>query len=242
MAGQTVITINNRQWQVYLAATYAELTLGLSGLPSILPGTGMLFTLPVEQPVTVTTQKMFFPIDIVFISGQLKVSGVARGISPGLLVIEDLPVRYFLEVNAGETGGISIGDTVGIGAIQTAETQSDWLSSVTRFAGAIIAGAMLVNLSGTMAKAIFGRSKEQPIIYGSKGERLLMPEITGEMPGAVSQAVVPREPRQSLPGKGNDFEFLPDSPEFLAYTIDDIGYRDRIDTAFLQAIARAKVR
>jgi len=36
------------------------------------------------------------------------------------------------------------------------------------------------------------------------------------------------------------FEFLPDSPEFLAYTIDDIGYRDRIDSAFLSAIKRAK--
>jgi len=37
-----------------------------------------------------------------------------------------------------------------------------------------------------------------------------------------------------------DLEFLPDSPEFLAYTIEDIGYREKIDTAFQQAIARAK--
>lgn len=38
----------------------------------------------------------------------------------------------------------------------------------------------------------------------------------------------------------SDLEFLPDSPEFLAYTIDDIGYRDKIDSAFLSAIARAR--
>ncbi len=37
-----------------------------------------------------------------------------------------------------------------------------------------------------------------------------------------------------------DLEFLPDSPEFLAYTIDDIGYRSKIDSAFLSAIARAR--
>jgi uncharacterized membrane protein (UPF0127 family) len=37
-----------------------------------------------------------------------------------------------------------------------------------------------------------------------------------------------------------DLEFLPDSPEFLAYTIEDIGYREKIDSAFQQAIARAK--
>jgi len=54
-------------------------------------------------------------------------------------------------------------------------------------------------------------------------------------------AVIPIEPRQRQ-SKANELEFLPDSPEFLAYTIDDIGYRDRIDSAFLSAIKRAKGR
>lgn len=53
-----------------------------------------------------------------------------------------------------------------------------------------------------------------------------------------SPAVIPEQPRQTHPKSG--LEFLPDSPEFLAYTIDDIGYRDRIDSAFLSAIARAR--
>ena len=44
------------------------------------------------------------------------------------------------------------------------------------------------------------------------------------------------KPPQS-PGK---LDYLPDSPEFLAYTIEDIGYREKIDTAFLQAIRRAR--
>jgi len=47
--------------------------------------------------------------------------------------------------------------------------------------------------------------------------------------------------KQKSQGK-EKLEFLPDSPEFLAYTIDDIGYRDRIDSAFLGAIKRAKGR
>jgi len=34
--------------------------------------------------------------------------------------------------------------------------------------------------------------------------------------------------------------YLADSPELLAWTIEDIGYRDRIDTAFTGAIARAR--
>ena len=53
-----------------------------------------------------------------------------------------------------------------------------------------------------------------------------------------STAVIPEQPRQ--PRLKDELEFLPDSPEFLAYTIDDIGYRDRIDSAFLSAIARAR--
>jgi len=54
-----------------------------------------------------------------------------------------------------------------------------------------------------------------------------------------SPAVISTEPRQRRP-KPDELEYLPDSPEFLAYTIDDIGYRDRIDSAFLNAIKRAK--
>jgi uncharacterized membrane protein (UPF0127 family) len=53
-----------------------------------------------------------------------------------------------------------------------------------------------------------------------------------------SPAVIPEHKRQ--PRLKGEIEFLPDSPEFLAYTIDDIGYRDKIDSAFLSAIARAR--
>jgi uncharacterized membrane protein (UPF0127 family) len=38
----------------------------------------------------------------------------------------------------------------------------------------------------------------------------------------------------------NGLDFLPDSQEFLAYTIEDIGYREKIDQAFLEAINRAR--
>jgi len=53
-----------------------------------------------------------------------------------------------------------------------------------------------------------------------------------------SPAIIPKHPRQ--PRLKGEIEFLPDSPEFLAYTIDDIGYREKIDSAFLGAIARAR--
>jgi len=53
-----------------------------------------------------------------------------------------------------------------------------------------------------------------------------------------SPAVIPEHPRQ--PKHNDELELLPDSPEFLAYTIDDIGFREIIDSAFRQAISRAK--
>lgn len=53
-----------------------------------------------------------------------------------------------------------------------------------------------------------------------------------------SPAVIPTEP--SPPNPKEDLEFVADSPEYLAYTIEDIGYREKLDTAFQTAIARAK--
>jgi len=53
-----------------------------------------------------------------------------------------------------------------------------------------------------------------------------------------SPAVIPKKPHQ--PKRHDDLEYLPDSPEFLAYTIDDIGFREIIDSAFRQAISRAR--
>ena len=51
----------------------------------------------------------------------------------------------------------------------------------------------------------------------------------------------PREwPLKTLPSRKEELEFVSDSPEFLAYTIEDIGYRDKLDKAFEMAIARAK--
>jgi len=53
----------------------------------------------------------------------------------------------------------------------------------------------------------------------------------------ASTRPVARKPDGGLkPG----LEYLADSPELLAWTIEDIGYRDRIDTAFTEAIARAR--
>ena len=53
----------------------------------------------------------------------------------------------------------------------------------------------------------------------------------------IRPKVIPTEKTKVQPDK---LEYLADSPEFLAQTIEGIGYREKLDTTFKQAIARAK--
>jgi uncharacterized membrane protein (UPF0127 family) len=110
MAGQAVVTIRNNQWQVCLATDYLELTQGLSDIPQIPSGTGMLFDLGYDTIFTVTTKEMLFPIDIIRISRSMVVTDIAHNVLPGQLITSASPARYFLEVNAGEANGISPSD------------------------------------------------------------------------------------------------------------------------------------
>jgi len=123
MSGQAVVDIWDKQWSVNVATTPAELSQGLSGIPSMLPWTGMLFDLGSEQAVTVNAYEMLFPLGVVFIDGNLKVTEVVPLLEVGGVVTSSIPCRYFLEVNVGEVGDTKPGDTVTItGYTPTAET------------------------------------------------------------------------------------------------------------------------
>ena len=341
MRRQATVTIKGTQWQAYLATTYAELTTGLKGLASIPAGSGMLFVLPYDHAVTVTTVGCYFPIDIVFISSQCEVVSVARDVYPGLLVTESAAVEYILEVNAGEAEGIEAGDTVSIAIVNEAASEGTdgWIAPVVSFASVMMAGAMMVSMGKTMTDALLKKPKKRPLIYGPREE--LLPQ-TGRKGYAIAAKRLVYDPKLGrrkteyarkskvyddrfkaevflkdwqrkhpheeftiieVPAGGGELlpqnvrvlprfkgytvdfrlrefrkaeypkvlefipfdspkgrkllremkaagipmpeeilEFLPDSLEFLAYTIDEIGYRQRIDDAFLEAIARANRR
>jgi len=79
--------------------------------------------------------------------------------------------------------------------------------------------------------------------YQEEAERLARevdePMAIIPLPSMARQAaVIPTQP--SPPSPKQELEFVSDSPEYLAYTIEDIGYREKLDTAFQTAIARAK--
>lgn len=114
MPGTAKVTIAEKEWQVSIASLPWELSAGLGGVSSLPAGNGMLFDLGTERTVQVTTEPMLFPIDIIFVSDGSTVVDVVRDIDPGNVLTQETPVRYFLEVNAGEAEGIHTGNVAEI--------------------------------------------------------------------------------------------------------------------------------
>lgn len=59
------------------------------------------------------------------------------------------------------------------------------------------------------------------------------------------QTLYPHITGRKRPLKGDEdikLKYLPDSPEFLSQTIDDIGYRARLEKVVREAIARVNRR
>ncbi|GAI71219.1 unnamed protein product [marine sediment metagenome] len=188
MSGQAVISINENEWAVSLATTYAELTTGLSGVASLAAGTGMLFILPAKQQVTVDTSNMLFPIDIVFISESLVID-VASNIQPGYLVTEETPCDMFLEVNAGEAAGVEAGDTVSTATIQQPGFD---LSSIMSFAIPVAVLGFVCAMAGGMARLMGGSSPS------SSQRRLGRPKTEAER----KETHLERYATEEVPGRG----------------------------------------
>ena len=150
MAGQAIVIINDKQWSAGIASDTWELAQGLSGIPELAPGTGMLFDLGYEQYINVTTEAMLFPLDIVFISESMTVTELIQSLAPGQRLTTVFPARYFLEVNAGEMDGINLGDQAIIDPLplQEANEPSYWMNMILPLVGFALMSAFIVDISG----------------------------------------------------------------------------------------------
>jgi uncharacterized membrane protein (UPF0127 family) len=111
------IRIGDFSIPVEIARTDAEREKGLSGRDSLPPTKGLLFMFPDSDYHQFWMKDMNFSIDIIWISEDLEVIGIDRGISPDTYprtFRPSQPVKYVLETNAeyADTYGLAVGQKV----------------------------------------------------------------------------------------------------------------------------------
>jgi len=91
--------------QVELAKTTEELKKGLMHRKTLEPGTGMLFIFPDESKHYFWMKDTLIPLDMIFMNSEKKIVGVVKDAVPGSVKLlgVDVPSRYVLEVNSGES-------------------------------------------------------------------------------------------------------------------------------------------
>ena len=121
-AGSTV-RIGGTTFTVEVADTPPARARGLSGRVSLPPGTGMLFIFEDSGVHTFWMKDMMFSLDLIWIGEQCSVENITANVPfpTGEQADSDLPrfrptqpVRYVLEINAGDTAAaqIQVGDPV----------------------------------------------------------------------------------------------------------------------------------
>jgi len=175
MAGQAVVKIKDKEWLVSIATAPWELEQGLGGLPELPTGTGMLFDMGVEQTIHVTTVPMLFSIDIAFLSEELMVTELYRGVEPGYIVTSQIPARYFLEVNAGELVYIEAGSQaeVSLLSMENATAAPDLTSALFGFMGFMMMGIFMIVIVRDLTAETVKEPERKPLLYGPRGEKLL---------------------------------------------------------------------
>ena len=111
------VEIGNAVISAELATTQAEQVQGLSDRPSLAANTGMLFVFDHDSNWTIWMKDMNFPIDVLWITDDQKVSDIVEDMTPQSYpktYASHAPTRYVLEVSAGTVKdyGIQTGQDV----------------------------------------------------------------------------------------------------------------------------------
>ena len=120
---EPVVTVGDAVFAVELALTPDQRAQGLSGRPTLAPGTGMLFVYNKDSRYSFWMKDMRFPLGLVWIGAGCTVVDITHNAPPPApgQVTTDLPLyipavaaQYVLEINAGEveSAGIQFGAPV----------------------------------------------------------------------------------------------------------------------------------
>lgn len=118
-AKASTLSINGAVVKLEIVDTPEKMSLGLGGRAGLPEGQGMWFVLPAEDMTGFWMKDMKFSIDILWLDGELKVTGIQHSLSPDTypeVFYPEFPSRYVLEVPAGfaATNGITLGSNAKI--------------------------------------------------------------------------------------------------------------------------------
>ncbi len=114
----TIVTHDGRtlKFDVEIASTTEQQTIGLMFRPNVAPGTGMLFDWHGVRPSDMWMRNTVAPLDMLFIDSDGKIHHIAENTVPQSMAIipSNGPVRGTLEIAAGtaEKLDIRVGDVV----------------------------------------------------------------------------------------------------------------------------------
>ena len=106
-----------KRFVIELARTPEEWVKGLSGRTELSGGHGLFFVYQTSEPRSFWMKGMLFPIDIIYIDELSKVVHVEKDVPPirpndeSKLYSSRVPIKYALEVNAGESSDIITGNS-----------------------------------------------------------------------------------------------------------------------------------
>ncbi len=105
-----------RSFTVEVAKTPDQLSQGLMYRRTMAPDAGMLFDFGETRPVSMWMKNTLIPLDMLFVTADGRVAGIAqRAVPESLAVISSpVPVRSVIELNGGAVSrlGIAVGDQV----------------------------------------------------------------------------------------------------------------------------------
>ena len=113
----STVIVGGKEFVVDLANTDAKREKGLSGSSPLDENSGMLFVFDKPGNYGFWMKDMLYPIDIIWIGSDMKVTGIEKSLSPNTYPTTFSPGTsslYVLEVASGQsqTLGLEIGDSV----------------------------------------------------------------------------------------------------------------------------------
>ncbi|MEK7502976.1 MAG: DUF192 domain-containing protein [Patescibacteria group bacterium] len=112
-----IVNISGRKVEVDIANNEKERNKGLGGRKNLPEDSGMLFIFEIPAKYSFWMKDMRFPIDIIWIEENKKITAISENIAPETYPASfspSEPVKYVLEVNAGwaDKNGVKSGDSI----------------------------------------------------------------------------------------------------------------------------------